>query len=121
MGLQQPLNLQRQVLPTRPLPLQRRPLCQRSLCTPSNQPNPLLPSPIPIRCHGGTVRLPNNLRHPQLNPPTNNRSLSNPQRPRLTPPTNRLPSLRSTLSRKILNTTTENRKLIPEIILVIPH
>merc|ERR1712226_1780284 len=107
MGLQQPLNLQRQVLPTRPLPLQRRPLCQRSLCTPSNQPNPLLPSPIPIRCHGGTVRLPNNLRHPQLNPPTNNR-LS-------------LPRLRSTLSRKILNTTTENRKLIPEIILVIPH
>merc|ERR1712029_1138114 len=98
----------------------------------SNQSKPLPPSPCTIRRHGGTARLCNNLLRPLLNPPTsnlqrphlspptNNQSLrSNLQRPRLTPPTISPLSLRlrlrPTRSRKPLHTTTENRKLIPEI------
>merc|ERR1711962_1375541 len=99
------LNQLRQVLPTLPQlppPPQRRLLCQRSPYTPSNQSNLLPPSPCTIRRHGGIARLSNNPLRPQLNPPTNN-----------------LPSLRlrlrPTRSRKPLHTTTENRKLIPEI------
>merc|ERR1711972_612535 len=61
-----------------------------------------------------------NLQRPHLSQPTNNQSLrSHLQRPRLTPPTISPPSLRlrlrPTRSRKLLHTTTENRKLIPEI------